>query len=249
MKIRIAFLLALCMIAALLVGCGEKADPGISVETPYAVLRVPSEFDGALQWKTVSEEPYVLAFTTTEGREVFSLHFNQETANLLGTLPLDGENVVIYADFSEVDKQDAQYATLMRYQLAVGTIIENLAADYGFQPNVLPEPAVPTLEAVTIETKVVTLKYPAEWKDRVTVEVTDERAAFSCEGTKLFDVCFFDGSGYPLGTYDGTPISIVSYDIDPAVKSETELQDLYAMQEGVNFITQNLMQDPKFSVT
>ncbi len=215
-----------------------------SIETPYAVLRAPAEFETEVKTEVVSETPYVLSFKTLDGADLFSVHFDDETDNLLGTLELEDKNVVLYASFADLDKNDGRYTELARFQLGISTIIENLVSDYGFVPNEITEAS--DADSFDIETGVVTLKYPAVWKDRVTVDVTDNKAAFSCGGTKLFDLLFSENGGYLLGTYDGMPVSVVTYDIDAEGRTEAELQELYAMQQNVNYIIARLTEDSRF---
>ena len=91
-----------------------------------------------------------------------------------------------------------------------------------------------------IVTPVVTMKYPAKWKDKVTVTVTSDRVSFVNDGTPIFDLVFSDEEGYLLGTYSGTPISIVDY---PVTTDEQA-----AMQEDVNVILGFLFNDPNFEM-
>ena len=107
-----------------------------------------------------------------------------------------------------------------------------------------------TSEEETVETFTITacgldLKYPLEWQDKVTVTTEENRVDFACGDVKLFDLTFNTDEGYVLGTVEGdeyTVIRIVDYDI------ETEDNELYAMQEDVNVILQNLMNDYNFAV-
>jgi hypothetical protein len=43
-----------------------------------------------------------------------------------------------------------------------------------------------------IETNLGTLKYPNKWKEKVLIEVTDEKVCFSKDGVQLFDLFFKD---------------------------------------------------------
>ncbi|MBR6051869.1 MAG: hypothetical protein IKP68_11815, partial [Clostridia bacterium] len=85
-----------------------------------------------------------------------------------------------------------------------------------------------------------TMKYPAKWKDKVTVTVTSDRVAFVNNGTPLFDLVFSDEEGYLLGTYSGTPISIVDYHVTT--------DEQVAMQKDVNVILGFLFNDPNFEM-
>ena len=103
-----------------------------------------------------------------------------------------------------------------------------------------------------IETSVVTLKYPSKWKDLVSIEVKDSAVHFTYQDEKLFDLVLseaenIDGA-YLLGTYDGTPIYIVSYSVDESKFSEDELSNYNAMQANVNVILENLKKEEKFII-
>lgn len=91
----------------------------------------------------------------------------------------------------------------------------------------------------------LTLKYPLKWQDKVSVTTSENRVCFAYGDTKLFDLTFNTDEGDILGTVEGeeyTVIRMVSYSF------ETENQELYAMQEDVNVILQNLMNDYTFVV-
>ena len=99
-------------------------------------------------------------------------------------------------------------------------------------------------ESYVIEAGGLKLKYPAEWKDKVTVKASDDKAEFSVEKTKLFDILFNSEEGDVLGTVKGdtyTVISLVNY----TVKDDNN--ELKAMQHDINFILQNLEKDYDFA--
>lgn len=94
-----------------------------------------------------------------------------------------------------------------------------------------------------IEAGGLKLKYAEMWKDKVTVTVTEDRAAFACGETKLFDLVFNSEEGVILGTVRGeknTVISVVDY---PLEQDDPELDE---MQGDVNVILQNLSRDYDF---
>lgn len=108
-----------------------------------------------------------------------------------------------------------------------------------------PEPDVPVFD---IKTRVCVMKYPLKWKDSVKVEITDDAVFFSSGDVKLFDLLFGSDEGYLLGTYNGTSISIVSYDINGDGLSETDYHTYCAMQEDVNVIIQYWLADKNFVI-
>ena len=108
------------------------------------------------------------------------------------------------------------------------------------KPTIGEESDEPTY---TISAGGLELKYPEKWKDKVVVEVEDDRACFSCGETKLFDLLFNTDEGYVLGTVKGekyTVIRVMDYTF--------ENEELCAMQEDVNIILHHLAEDYDFEV-
>lgn len=80
------------------------------VETPYTDLMVSEEFADAVVAEVRQEEPYILDFVSkSDNAKIFAIHFDDETENLLGTLTKDGKQVVLYAEFFELDKDSEHY--------------------------------------------------------------------------------------------------------------------------------------------
>ena len=113
-------------------------------------------------------------------------------------------------------------------------------------PAPVPVETEEPIETYAIDFAGLQLKYPEKWKDKVTVTVSDNKAAFVCGDVPLFDLLANSDEGYVLGTVcadEYTVLSVVSYDI-----ADTENADLFAMQEDMNVILQNLMTDYEFVV-
>ena len=91
-----------------------------------------------------------------------------------------------------------------------------------------------------IKTKVTTLKYSAEWKDKVKTTVTDNKVSFKVDNKPIFDIVFEKCDGYLLGTYKGTPIYIVEYPVEGYEQAR--------MVEDINVILENLLKDKNFVV-
>lgn len=113
------------------------------------------------------------------------------------------------------------------------------------EPAGSAEMPVDDLEKPTyvIEAGGLELKYSEKWKDKVTVTVTEDRAAFACGETKLFDLVFNSEEGIVLGTVRGeknTVIYVVDY---PLEQDDPELNE---MQGDVNVILRNLARDYDF---
>ena len=198
------------------------------------------------KWTWKYEDPYTLTFKTKDGTEIYSLYFGKETENLFGTILLKEENVVLYASFKTFDEDDEHYMEYGEYQDGVNTILHHLMKNENFVVN--EEVEFEDNTTFDINTDLVILKYPNKWKDEVTIEVTADTVKFSCGKEKLFDLVFKECDGYLLGTYDDTPIYIISYEFDETEYSEDEKMELYGMAEDVNVILQYLMEDDKFVI-
>lgn len=216
----------------------QEEEKVITITTPYANICVPERFEGNVTHEIVSEKPYTLTFRANDGTELFTLVFGGTGDILMGTLVGETENTVMYMNIPELDKSSENYAEYCTYQEAVNTIMGHLTKDYTFHINELVE--VEDNSTTDIRTDVVTLKYPAKWKDVVQTEITETGVKFSNNGTPLFDLIFSECDGYLLGTYKDTPIYIVDYPV--------ETDEQAAMQEDVNVILQYLMEDPKFTI-
>lgn len=146
----------------------------------------------------------------------------------------------------------------MRKKLLAGLLLTLLllplcagCADEPVKPeeSVLPEESVRQgEETFDIPTSLVTLKYPAKWQGLVTVEATDAEVKFSYAGHPVFDLLFREGEEYLLGTYRGTPISILSYNVERDALSEQEYNNFCAMSADVNVILRHLSEDPDFVI-
>lgn len=264
-KICILMLIILC--AAVFAACGENSNGATAdeatdetekavsyiddsktneIETPYAVLKVPEAFDGNVTHKVTSEDPYTLEFSANDGTKLFTLFFNGKGETLLGTIEGEKDNTVLYATVAKIDNKSENYSQYSEYQEGLGTIVTHLKKDYTFTENAEVEKEDES--TFDIKTDVVTLKYPAKWKDKVDVKTDANSACFSSDGVKLFDIFFVEKQdGIYMGSYDGKPIYLVSYKFDGKVKSGDKYTDLARMQEDVNVIFDNLKNDEKYS--
>lgn len=114
------------------------------------------------------------------------------------------------------------------------------------EPTYAPVPTEEPVETYIIDFAGLQLKYPVKWRESVSVTVTDNKASFACGEVPLFDLLANSDEGYVLGTVCGeeyTVLSIQSYDIE-----NTDNVDLYAMEEDVNVIIDNLIKDYDFVV-
>ncbi len=100
-------------------------------------------------------------------------------------------------------------------------------------------------DTYAIEAGGLVLKYPAKWKDKVEVTLSDNRASFTRGDDKLFDILFNSDKGNVLGTVKGdnyTVVSVVDYKTD---KADAELTE---MVNDINVIINNLSKDYDFAV-
>ena len=237
---------------------GPETDPSIpeetvplvyfSIETPCATLRAPEVFETEVKTTVLSESPYVLGFFAYDDTELFRLHFNDRVGDLLGTLYTEEEPVVLTAEFAALDPESESYVRCTGYQLGLSTILDNLIEDYHFEPDALP--AEDSSEVFAIEGPVCTLYYPTRWKELTQIDVTEDAVKFSYRDAPVFDLYFREdpeqADAYLLGSYDGTPLYIVSYLADAESFTEEELTDFYAMQANINVILEHLNEDERF---
>lgn len=245
----ILIIMLMCTSVIMFSGCGKDTkEDVISISTPYCDLWVPDYFDGKVVHKVKSEDPYTVVFKTKKGNvRLFELSFNKATSEVLGTLELKDENVVIYVDFAKLDKDGKNYNKYVSYQEAVNTITTHLSEDYDFTIGEIVEKGPgATFE---IETSLTTLKYPKKWEDKVQINVEDERVRFAYKDEKLFDLCFYECDGFLLGTYRETPIYVISYDIDEEKYKEAEYMEISGMQQDVNVIIEHLDKDRRFKIS
>ena len=166
---------------------------------------------------------------------------------LLGTLLEEDNNTVVYANIPELDSENERYTEYQIYQDGINTILNNLEADYNFAVNLIVEPE--DNETFTIEAGGMTLYCPARWQDTIETAATDNGVRFSGNGVKLFDLSFTESeNAIFFGTYQQTPIYIVSYEIDETQYTEAEYGTLRMMQEDIDVILDRLMSDPNFTL-
>lgn len=263
MKKLVCLLLCSAVIMALFAGCNQNDAPENSapvsesmvvgtegeetypIKTRYCVLRYPERWKEQVQVTIEEQGVYTVKFSA-DGVALFDLAFGGEDGYVLGTLKLDEGNVPVRITSYEVEPGSEQYETYCAMQMDVNVILNGLWMEYEFADGVLIEDVDDSVFG--IETSVGTLYYPERWKDQVTVDVSDSAVKFSANGIQLFDLLFGDSEGYLLGTYNGTDIRVVSYDIEQGDLPEQEFHDLCAMQEDVNVVLQHLMEDTNFII-
>lgn len=252
MKKLLLVLLSMLLCLTAFAGCqketdGEKATADTAVadaaiddiavyqiETKYGNLSYPKEWKDKVHTEILQTNGYIVIFSTGVTK-LFELQFNCGSGDVLGTLTHEGENVVVRVAFAELNKKSLDYESCVKMQNAVDVIVGHLVSDYGFAEG--EEMYVNTDDVYEIKTDVLPLYYPAQWQDVVTVDVSGEKAAFSCGDVRLFDIVFGDSAkGTLLGSCDGTDVYAVSYDIERGELSDGEYTRLLAMQESIDTV-------------
>ena len=265
MKKIIAMLLCVITAFSVLAGCSDKGEdtgdirttedvPIIAsddteqtvdtfvIQTQYAELHYPAQWKNDVNVEVTND---IVQFSCGDIR-LFDLTFSGNSGYVLGTLATDKGNVVLSITNYDINNEAKYYDKYCAMQEDVNVIIEHLMADYDFT---IGEPPVEEDTSVfEIETDLTTLYYPKKWQDAVTVETNQDVAKFSCGETPLFDLIFTGEEGYLLGTYNGTEIRIIAYDLEEANLSDTEYSKLCAMQDDVNVLLQYLMADSDFLI-
>ena len=207
-------------------------------ETPYAELAVSEKFDQDVKEVVRQEDPYIVDFVTKDDNtKLFAIHFNDKTDNYLGAIKSGDKNVLLYAEFFDIKKDNPNYQKYTGYQMEINTIVNHLEKDNAMDINV--DPSEPSADVYEIKTDTVTLKYPKKWEKKVTVKQEDKCVKFSADNTPLFDLYFKECNGVLLGTYDGTPVYIVEHKVEKA--------DHKNMIQDVNVIINYLSEDEKFT--
>lgn len=247
-------LIAVCCMGVCLVGCGngntsDHATPDedqtieateeplvtYEINTKYAVLKYPERWKDTVTVKIDDGEPYTVSFLLNDVK-VFDLFFNGEQGDIIGTLDNGSEKVLLSVNTVKVDKNSDNYQTYCDMQEDVNVILKSLGEDYTFIVGVDAREDEP--EVYAIETSLTDLYYPVKWREKVTVDVSDELVKFSCNGTPLFDLSFGGEKGILIGSYDGKEIRVIDYPLED--------EEMKNMQEDVNVILSRLMKDEKF---
>lgn len=238
-------ILFVCLIGMLLLaGCGSGSNPNGSAEdlsydtvptyeiqTDYAVLKYTEQWKDAVTTEIQAETPYTVHFSAN-GAALFDLMFNADQGDVLGTLTTEAGQYLLTVQMAELDQNAVNYQDLAAMQEDINVITAHLKQDYQFVSGVDVREEDP--ELYEIKTPVANLYYPVKWQDKVTVEVLDNGAKFSCGDTPLFDVLFGEGDGIVAGTYDGMDVIIVDYPVED--------EEMANMQEDVNVILEHLQE-------
>lgn len=221
----------------------------IKISTPYSDLKLRKSIAENLLYEVTSENPYTLTFKTKkDGTELFSFVFDGTGDNLIGTITGKDKNTVVYMNVFDLDSNSENYEEYSSYQMAMNDIANSLLDNKNFVSDEVVE--YEDNSTFDIKTNIVTLKYPNKWKNKVNIDVSDEAVIFTFKDTKLFDIYFKDiENGSKIGTYDKTPIFVISYLPDDNRLSEEEMNEYTEMQYDINEIVNNLKKDKKFKIS
>lgn len=240
---------AIVIIAVLAVAfCGIKIIKGNRlIETPYCNIELPEELRGKVKWSVYSESPYILKFTAKkDNTDLFALLFGKKTEDVLGTLHLEDEEITIYAKFNNLNRDSQKYEEYVGYQMKLGLIIDQLSQNYNFIPG--EEIDNVKEEVFEIPTNLVTLKYPSKWKGVVNIEASASGVVFAYKGAKIFELRFVECDGVLIGKYRGTPVYILSYEVEEEYFTEDELNTINGISRDVNVIIEYLEQNEEFKI-
>ena len=218
----------------------------IKISTPYLDLQLKKSIAENVTYKVTNKNPYTLTFKAKkDGTKLFSLIFDGTGDDLLGTIIGEDKNTVLYVNMFELDNKSEDYQEYTSYQMGVNDILNRLSKDSSFISGEIVEDE--DKSTFDINTDIVTLKYPNKWKDKVDIDVSDKAVMFSFKGVKVFDIYFGEvEDGSLIGTYNQTPIFVLSYLPDNSKLSDEELSEYSEMQYDVNRIINNLKKDKKF---
>ena len=107
--------------------------------------------------------------------------------------------------------------------------------------------APPKSEGMEIKTDYLTLKYPKEWEEKLTVNSDADTTQFFCGDVHLFDINFSGSVGTLIGTAVQDSGNVVVYAKSYPVDEQEENRDeLLKMQEDINYLIDSLSQDYHF---
>ena len=220
--------------------------PVYTIQTAYCDLKFPERWQPFVQALPLKEEPYTVRFSYIDGTRLFDIVFGPCSGTLLGVIDgKQGPTEIYYVGY-QLDKDNVGYYNQLGIQDSANVILQHLKQDYGFVLE--EEDQAASFEVFAVETTFATLYYPSRWQDTVTVNVNDKTVSFCFGQTALFDICFENREdGAFLGSYAGTPVYVVSYDISPDDYTVQQYRNICAMQDDINVILEHLSQDEKFN--
>lgn len=208
-------------------------------------FKYPKEYEKSVKTDVKEENGGTTVTFSSDNKKLFDLQLNCGSGDVLGTLTKDGKNTIVRVSYEKLDKNDKNYSKYYAMQGAVDAIITNLKKDYDFKEG--EENYVNSQDVYEIPTKVVSLYYPKQWQGVVKTAEADDSVVFSYGDTKLFEIVFKESPGATiLGSYNGTPVGIISPNLEKGKLTDHEYTTILAMQESVDTIIQNLEKQDGF---
>lgn len=122
-------------------GTAENDSAVYPIETKFGNLSYPEKWKDLVKTEITDGEVYTVSFSgkTENGYvPIFDLNFNGGDGYLLGTMKVDGQDVSIYFNEHEIDKEsmsEEEYNNCCNMCEDVNVTLEYLAKDYGFSFN------------------------------------------------------------------------------------------------------------------
>ncbi len=243
------------------------------IETPFAVLRYPTRWQEAVL--TSCEDGRVLfsAAVSSGPVSLFELRFGVEGGYLLGYLDTEEGALPVYIEsfsFGADLLSEEEYERCCAMSEDVNVLISHLIDEYGLSMDRPSGPDGSGEESgesggesfeesgeesyepglFEIETPFAVLKYPARWKEALTLTQTGEdpyALLFSCGPIRLFTLTFCEEAGYYLGSFRSNgvtvPLYITSYSFDEETLSAEDYERCCIMSEDVNVLLEQLRAD------
>lgn len=104
-------------------------------------------------------------------------------------------------------------------------------------------------KSIQIETPYGKLSYPEKYSEQFSFEQSEENGIYKVsfygevagKGKRLlFDIVFGETEDYKIGSINGTDVRVASYDIDVEGFSEEEREQIYGMQEAIDYVLERL---------
>lgn len=239
----------------------------IIIETSYGNLYYPGEWEHLIHVVVTQEEDYAVEFyvisDTQQRYHLFDVFFTDNLENVVGVLnTVDGQTIGvginIYPITVELESDEDHIEMLRNIQESVNYVIQKLpledlpeAAEEEPQPTQMQEMEYADM---TVETPYGQLKCSGKWDNQIRIELDDSElytATFYGKVNKkpeqhLFTITFNVGEDDAVAfvidaEQQQVGISIIPGDIivDDSW-SEEEVNIIYAMQEEINYVLENL---------
>lgn len=215
----------------------DNGDSVFEIKTDYVSLYYPEKWKDSVDIKNT--DGIVSFYALPSNTKLFDVLFDKNEGDQIGTILVDGKSVKVCVKTFSIDKDLENYDDLSSMQEDVNVILNKLVTENNLNTEFTVNEVIPDASDVfEIETPLTKLYFPTLWKNEVDISVKDNAVYFSKDQTKIFDLIFGGTDGDLLGTYNGTQIRVVLY--------EVEGNDLNGIQEGVNTIIEYLEKDSAF---